>query len=266
MTLRSLASGSAGNSLYVASADGETRILIDAGLSFRKLRNRISAAGLPALPGIKAVFVTHSHGDHIGKSGSGATCVERLIREYGIRVYGTAPTLDAAGVRQHPQAVTIGVRAEIEVGPLRVWAFPIRRHNAEECVNYRVYDGASKRTMLQCFETGAKPDGFDAWLPHADALLIECNHEREYVVDNDKIPEIIAQRIIATHLSNPNAAAIVKQISERTKLVVALHLSKENNDPALVRVVLTKALREIGREDVRVVIAGQDKPSEVLNL
>ena len=57
-----LSSGSGGNSLYI-EADGK-RILIDAGLSEKKLSQRMVSIGR-SLQGLDAVFATHEHSDHI---------------------------------------------------------------------------------------------------------------------------------------------------------------------------------------------------------
>ena len=57
-----LSSGSGGNSVYI-EADGK-RILIDAGLSEKKLSQRMAHIDR-SLNGLDAVFATHEHTDHI---------------------------------------------------------------------------------------------------------------------------------------------------------------------------------------------------------
>ena len=57
-----LGSGSAGNSAVVFT--GETRLLIDAGLSSRQLNRRLEAVGVdPAT--LDGILITHEHGDHV---------------------------------------------------------------------------------------------------------------------------------------------------------------------------------------------------------
>ena len=67
MKICSLASGSKGNCLYLET--GETRVLIDAGLSLRETLLRMEEVGIDA-SGIHAVLVTHEHIDHIRSAGS----------------------------------------------------------------------------------------------------------------------------------------------------------------------------------------------------
>ena len=58
MKICSLASGSKGNCLYLET--GETRLLVDAGLSLREITARLTSAGIPP-ESIHGVLVTHEH-------------------------------------------------------------------------------------------------------------------------------------------------------------------------------------------------------------
>jgi phosphoribosyl 1,2-cyclic phosphodiesterase len=77
-----LASGSKGNSTFIASAS--TRILVDAGLSCRELMRRMKAAGEEP-EALDAILITHEHQDHV--QGMAVTA-----RRLGIPVYLTEPT------------------------------------------------------------------------------------------------------------------------------------------------------------------------------
>jgi phosphoribosyl 1,2-cyclic phosphodiesterase len=77
-----LASGSKGNSTVVSG--GQTRILVDAGLSCRELFRRMKLAG-EAPESLDAIIITHEHLDHIG--GLAVTA-----RKLGIPVYFTEAT------------------------------------------------------------------------------------------------------------------------------------------------------------------------------
>ncbi len=57
-----LASGSKANSLFVES--GQTRLLIDAGLSAREIRKRLELVGVDA-ESLTALLITHEHRDHL---------------------------------------------------------------------------------------------------------------------------------------------------------------------------------------------------------
>ena len=74
-----LVSGSSGNSTYISN--GNTHILIDAGISCKQLTEHIRQLDL-APEDIDALFITHEHVDHI--KGAGV-----LSRKYNIPVYAT---------------------------------------------------------------------------------------------------------------------------------------------------------------------------------
>src|SRR5258706_8596018 len=58
-----LGSGSTGNTVLIVA--GETRVLIDAGLSARELMRRLASVG-EDLSRLDGIVVTHEHGDHVG--------------------------------------------------------------------------------------------------------------------------------------------------------------------------------------------------------
>ena len=81
-----LSSGSGGNSVYI-EADGK-RILIDAGLSEKKLSQRMAHIDR-SLNGLDAVFATHEHTDHIRGMGP-------LLRKHQLSLYTTEGTYKRA--------------------------------------------------------------------------------------------------------------------------------------------------------------------------
>ena len=63
LQLCTLASGSSGNSLLVS--DGRTHVLIDAGISARRITKSLRELGIE--PGeLAGVLITHEHYDHVG--------------------------------------------------------------------------------------------------------------------------------------------------------------------------------------------------------
>ena len=62
LTLTTLASGSSGNSTLVS--DGTTHLLIDAGISARRITTALKGLGIDPRSS-SGVLVTHEHSDHI---------------------------------------------------------------------------------------------------------------------------------------------------------------------------------------------------------
>jgi phosphoribosyl 1,2-cyclic phosphodiesterase len=77
-----LASGSKGNATVIAA--GNTRLLVDAGMSCRELLKRMAAAGEDA-ESLNAILITHEHVDHVAG-------LAVLARRLGVPVFFTEPT------------------------------------------------------------------------------------------------------------------------------------------------------------------------------
>ena len=70
-----LASGSSGNSVYIASSN--TRILIDAGLSAKQVAVRLEEIGV-APESMNGICVSHEHGDHVAGTHEGRADLKGL--------------------------------------------------------------------------------------------------------------------------------------------------------------------------------------------
>ncbi|HEX7296729.1 MAG TPA: MBL fold metallo-hydrolase, partial [Pyrinomonadaceae bacterium] len=85
MKLTVLGSGSTGNAVLIVA--GNTRVLVDAGLSAKEIARRLAIMGEDAQC-LDAVLVTHEHGDHAGG-------LRVLLQSVDCPVYISAKTLDA---------------------------------------------------------------------------------------------------------------------------------------------------------------------------
>ena len=85
LELCSIASGSSGNCICVGSSN--THVLIDAGISGKKIENGLESIGLKA-DEMSGILVTHEHIDHV--SGLGV-----MARRYHIPIYATEGTIEA---------------------------------------------------------------------------------------------------------------------------------------------------------------------------
>ena len=83
MRFASIASGSSGNCIYTGS--DHTHLLIDAGISAKKIDQGLRELGLSGSD-VSGILITHEHTDHI--CGLGV-----LLRKYQIPVYATERTI-----------------------------------------------------------------------------------------------------------------------------------------------------------------------------
>ena len=85
MKITVLGSGSTGNAVLIVA--GNTRVLVDAGLSAKEIARRLAVVGEDAQR-LDAVLVTHEHGDHAGG-------LRVLLGSVDCPVYISGKTLDA---------------------------------------------------------------------------------------------------------------------------------------------------------------------------
>ncbi|HEY7862333.1 MAG TPA: MBL fold metallo-hydrolase [Thermoanaerobaculia bacterium] len=228
-----LASGSGGNACVVES--GSTRVLMDAGLSSRELERRMNARGI-APTSIAAIFLSHEHNDH-------STGALTFSSKWGCPIFATAGTADALeldGTLFAPY-VRVEPRREGHVGAIGYRALDIP-HDANESVTYAFE--ADDARLVVASDLGRAEPSFVEFLRESTALLLEFNHDEDLLRDGPYTWPL-KQRIAGGlgHLSNRQSAeALAKAAGPRLRTVIATHLSKVNNEPALALAAVTSAL------------------------
>ena len=224
MKLSVYASGSSGNCLLLSS--GSTHILIDAGISKRRIEGSLAQSGL-SMREIGGVLITHEHSDHI----SG---LKMLLKYYALPVY--APRTVANRLRgclpeAGPYLRVIPVNESFTIGDLTVTAFHTP-HDTDESVGYRVQSGG---VFALATDMGHVTEEVLNALSGADAVLIESNHDEE-MLRYGPYPVYLKRRILSDsgHLSNACCAELARALAlGGTKQIILGHLSRENNSPAL---------------------------------
>jgi phosphoribosyl 1,2-cyclic phosphodiesterase len=229
----SLGSGSEGNGLLVEA--GTTRILIDCGFGVRDTVTRLQRAGVEPET-LTAIIVTHEHGDHIGG-------VAAFASKFGTAVWLTFGTLTVVSesFAEVASVKSFDSHDVFAIGDIEVRPFPVP-HDAREPVQFVCSDGCRRLGVLT--DIGTSTAYVEASLSGCDALVIECNHDLDMLLNGD-YPYPLKQRIAGRfgHLDNGAAAQLVASIdTSRLKHLVAAHLSRENNRPELARAALAGAL------------------------
>jgi phosphoribosyl 1,2-cyclic phosphodiesterase len=246
MRFCSLGSGSSGNATVVEAGHGgsATRVLIDCGFSLRELEFRLQRAGL-ALEQISAVFVTHEHTDHVG-------CSVGLARRHGLPLWMSRGTWRALDLAEMPGQLQFARDGDaIDIGALRLLPYTVP-HDAQEPLQLCCDDGASRLGVLT--DAGSITPHLLQCLQRCDALLLECNHDRELLAASH-YPASLKQRIGGRlgHLANDVSGQVLSEVrSPRLQHLVAAHLSEVNNRPALAREALARA---VGSDPADIVVA-----------
>lgn len=222
MTITTLASGSSGNCILVSH--GTTHLLVDAGISCRRVKNALAPLGLT--PGdLTAILITHEHSDHI----SG---LATLFKQYHLPVWcskGTGRQLEYRIAFLNEVLHTFEPGASFPLGGLTVTAFATL-HDAADPVGYTFTDGTRKAAIVT--DLGVVTPVVENCVRGADLLVAEANHDPGLLMDGP-YPYYLKQRISGCHghLSNADCAALVSRSGAET--VILAHLSAENNRPDL---------------------------------
>ena len=243
MRFSSLGSGSEGNALLVAAGSknagpgaGPTHVLMDCGFGLQDTVRRMARLGVSP-EALSGIVVTHEHGDHIGG-------VARLARKYNLPVWLTHGTLRVqtkafAGIADIRE---IDPQLAFVIGDLEITPYPVP-HDAAEPVQFVFSDGARRLGVLT--DTGCSTAHIEQTLSGCDALVLECNHDAELLMNGD-YPYSLKQRVGGRygHLNNQEAAGILASLDKsRLQHLVAAHLSRKNNTPELAVRALSAAAR-----------------------
>lgn len=237
MRFKSLGSGSTGNATLIESVhygSRPLRLLVDCGLGIKQLTLRLAEAGLQP-DDIDAVFITHEHGDHIGRAPA-------LCTRLSIPIWMSHGTYMAIGSPNLDGLLHLASDGQtIDLGALQISPFTVP-HDAREPLQLTCTDGNKKLGVLT--DLGHATPHVLAQLVHCHALFLECNHDTELLAQSS-YPAFLKKRVggLHGHLSNDAAADIARSVLHSgLQHLVASHLSEQNNRPDLARQAMATAL------------------------
>jgi phosphoribosyl 1,2-cyclic phosphodiesterase len=127
------------------------------------------------------------------------------------------------------------------IGDVEVHPYPVP-HDAREPSQFVFSDGDLRLGLLT--DTGDSTPHIERMLSGLDALILECNHDLELLM-NGGYPPQLKRRITSRygHLDNATAARLLSGIDcSRLQHFIAAHLSAQNNTPELARAAAAAAL------------------------
>lgn len=265
MRLVSIASGSSGNCIYIGSED--THILVDAGISNKRIEQGLNAIGVTG-GDLSGVVITHEHSDHIRGLGV-------LARKHGVPIYGTRATLEelakCPALGEYPKELLrpVSPDADFSIGDLELQPFSID-HDAADPVAYRVKHG--RRSVAVATDMGHFNQYIIDHLQGLDAVLLESNHDVN-MLETGPYPYYLKRRILSDHghLSNENAGRLLNHIlHDHLKQILLGHLSKENNYEQLayetVKLEIDQGDGPYRSGDFPIEVAKRDAMSQIVEL
>jgi phosphoribosyl 1,2-cyclic phosphodiesterase len=238
----SLGSGSRGNATLVEWAStGQTSgtLMIDCGFSLKEAEQRLERLGkLPE--SIRAILVTHEHGDHIKG-------VAAFSRRHKIPVYMTPGTYNSRDFGDIPHLQLIEAYQPFEIAGLHI--FPVAvPHDAREPSQF-VFEYQGKRLGILT-DLGSITPHVESHYQNLDAMVLEANHD-SFMLASGSYPPSLKQRVGGSwgHLSNQQAAGFLQRIDcSRLQHLVVAHISQQNNRLDLAQATLapiTSGIKQI---------------------
>lgn len=253
----SLYSGSSGNSLYIESND--TKILIDAGVSGKKITEALASLGV-SISEINAILVTHEHIDH-------TLSLPVLSKKYNIPIYANSETWRVLPTDKIKNQKVFNLNESFLIGNLKIEPFPIP-HDAICPCGFNIYSSNQKISIAT--DIGHITPNIIENLKHCSFLLLESNYEPEMLYSSS-YPYHLKQRIASDvgHLSNENAGKLISKLyNYGLKHVMLGHLSKENNFPELAYQTVLNELNSnnISLNNLQLSVAKRNGPSLIINI
>ena len=246
-----LASGSKGNAIYLGTE--RTKILIDAGISAKKIMERLQEMSVK-MDEIDAVIVTHEHQDH-------TAALKILNQKYQIPIFANRET--AGGIYRTlgflPKCKIFATNELFSFQDLEIMPFSVQ-HDTLDPVALRIR--TQKKTIGVCTDLGFVTTLVKKNLLFCDLLYLEANHHPDLVMASQR-PNIYKTRVLGRqgHLSNQACAALLDFLHhENLEVVYLAHLSSECNSHELALKMVTGYLQE-KQKTIKLKIAYQDQRS-----
>lgn len=222
MYIASLNSGSNGNCYYVGN--DTDAVLIDVGISCRETEKRMKQLDL-SMKKVKAIFVSHEHGDHIKG-------VSTLANKYSLPVYITTATAKHGPILIKHLSKNFADGKPVAIGTLIVTPFS-KKHDAADPHSFIVSSAGVNVGVFT--DIGVVCDNVLQSFKQCHAVFLESNYD-EAMLEQGRYPVHLKNRIRRGegHLSNRQALELF--IHHRAAFLSHLllsHLSKENNSPEL---------------------------------
>jgi phosphoribosyl 1,2-cyclic phosphodiesterase len=249
MKLTVLGSGSTGNAVLIVA--GNTRVLVDAGLSAKEIVRRFTLVGEDAQR-LDGILVTHEHGDHAGG-------LRVLLRTVDCPVYVSMKTHEAYVSERfnvsndEPRRRARALRGRVEeiessrdfrIGEIDFHPFTIP-HDAVDNFGFTATHQGTKIATVMDF--GHITTLVAEQLRGCAAIVMESNHSRDMLKACDTYPWELKQRILSRlgHLSNEDVADWLRdRFDGCARYLVLAHLSQRANNPYLAKISAEVALKE----------------------
>ncbi|MBR3254987.1 MAG: MBL fold metallo-hydrolase [Clostridia bacterium] len=257
----SLYSGSSGNSLFVQTEN--TRLLIDAGVSSKKIETALSNLNIDPTS-IDGILITHEHSDHVKGLGT-------FAKKFNVPVFVNNKTLDSMPEQkeklQQNEIKNFIIGDNFEINDLKIKSFKIP-HDAVNPCGFLISN--NKKSIGIATDIGHMTNSILKELEPSDFLLLESNYEPE-ILKFSSYPYILKTRIAGPngHLPNEEAGKTIScLLKNNLKQAMLGHLSKENNFPELAYKTVVEELisNNYDENSLNLSVASRDVPGNIVEV
>jgi len=248
----SLQSGSNGNSIYVEA--GDARLLFDAGISGKMAEGRMRVRDRE-IRDVDALLISHDHADHV-------RCAGVFQRKFKMPIYMTRATHQAIscnlGVLPDVRYFEAGQQLTFNGVVVHTIRTP---HDAADGVVFIIEHKERRLGILT--DLGSPFPALHRALSTLDGAFIESNYD-PHMLEAGPYPRRLQERIRggSGHLSNFEAADLIKTAGAKLQWAALAHLSEQNNTPEVALETHRRCLN--GALVLRV--ASRDDVSEIMEV
>ena len=257
----SLYSGSSGNSLFIETQN--TKLLIDAGVSSRKIENALKDIDVNPST-LDGILITHEHIDHVQGLGT-------LSNKFDLPVFVNQETLDAMPKQKdkisEKNIKTFKISDKFEIGDLEIKPFSIP-HDAVNPCGFNIWKDDKKISIAT--DIGHMTNTILKNLEESLFIMLEANYDPE-VLRCSSYPFTLKSRIAGPtgHLSNEIAGKTISHLLKSgLKNAILGHLSKQSNFPELAyKTVVDELISNNYQEDsISLSVASRDNHSKIITI
>jgi phosphoribosyl 1,2-cyclic phosphodiesterase len=245
-----LSSGSKGNSSIIFN--DKTKILIDDGLNLPYIEDSLNDININ-IKDLDGILITHEHDDHIKG-------LKKLISKYDPLLYVDSKLYEvlrkSLGDFRYKLYDDDFLINDIKIKPIKL------SHDSIICNGYIFKE--NRKELVYITDTGYINRKHLEIIENKDMYVIESNHDVE-MLENGPYPYFLKQRVISDrgHLSNDQTSKYLKRvIGSKTKNIIFIHLSENNNIPEKV----IETFYKYSEYNKNIIISYQNKPTEVIEV
>lgn len=232
MKVKPLYSSSEGNACKVFT--DKTTILIEAGVSYKKMV--LANNGMDLIP--NAVFITHSHSDHIESAGvvGRKTGAPLYMLEESFKRKEKLFTNCVVNFIKHDDVIVIG--------DFSIKVFDTRHDRPS--VGFIITETATGKQFAYLTDTGAINKMVKAIISECDAYLLEADYDEEALQKTAEYDDVLKERIKSPwgHLGTQQTLDYINDNlnMEKVSWIILGHISKTTNSPAMVNIRLNATI------------------------